>query len=133
MEAIVLFACFLAIFSGALMAIYRRSGWRKLAQSYASKEVFTGKIVSGVSACFRKGNYYNGILIIGKNDQHLYLSQLFLFNVFCDNLLIPIEHVHISKMPMLSLFSVKITITTQPDVFFRISSLTAKRLGLVVK
>lgn len=107
-------------------------GWHELAKDYATKEEFNGKLVKGVSACFKRDGYYNGILVIGKSAEYLYLSKIFFFKLFSKNLLIPRNNISISKTSWFNLFRVKVTIKNHPDIYFRITPFAAKRLGIEV-
>ena len=132
MEHLVLSLIFVIGFCSVFYFANRSCGWHELAKAYATEKEFDGKKTSGVSACFGEHSYYNGILVLGKDNDHLYLSQLFFFKIFCTDLLIPLENVSVSKASFFKIFRVKIAIRTHPDIFFRISISTARKLGIQV-
>lgn len=64
------------------------SGWRRLAERFKTTFEFDGETVSYVSARIGWGNY-SAALVVGANDQGLYLVPVWAFRPFHLPLLIP--------------------------------------------
>jgi Kef-type K+ transport system membrane component KefB len=64
------------------------SGWRRLAERFASTFEYGGEVVAFVSARIGIANY-SGMLILGAGDQGLYLVPIRIYRLFHPPLLIP--------------------------------------------
>lgn len=124
----------LFIFSFFLVGyvFYVRSGWKELAKQYKTKKVFEGHLASGVSACFNKSEYFNGIIVLGKNDKYLYLSHVYFIRLFYPALLIPLDEVVFSTVSFPKLFRAKFSFKSYPHISFRVSKRTVSKLGIEI-
>lgn len=111
---------------------YWRSGWKELAKQYKTKKAFEGQLATGVSACFNSSEYFNGIIVLGKNDKYLYLSHVYFFRLFYPALLIPLDEVVISTVSFPKLFRTKFSFKNYPHISFRVTKRTVSKLGFEV-
>ena len=86
--AIAFVTFFLALWCFILWLAAWASGWRRMAERFGTTFEFGGEVVSFASARIGIANY-SGVLIVGANDQGLYLVPIRIYRLFHRPLLIP--------------------------------------------
>ena len=80
--------CYILLWCFVLWVISRLSGWHRLAERFGAASAFGGEPISFVSARIGWANY-SGMLIVGANEEGLYLAPIRIYRPFHETLFIP--------------------------------------------
>jgi hypothetical protein len=106
----------------------RMSGWKTLAESYASQSDFTGPVLRFQSGSFRRNTNYGGILNIGVDHRGLSLSVLVIFKVGHTPLFIPWGDIRTESVGVFTP-SVRLTFGRNPKIPLIVSGNLARRIA----
>jgi hypothetical protein len=127
LEFILYFLFFLCLFLGVNYALSKAAGWHSLKKYYESPDPFQGKTFNFITGKLG-ATYYRSSLIIGLNEQYLFLGVSFPFNFSSPNLQIPIQDIEI-KVVKTGLFgSVLFKFKKYDKVVLKVSHRTVVKL-----
>jgi hypothetical protein len=106
-------AAFVLLWSFILWLASWTSGWRQLAERFGATFEYGGEVVKFVSARFGLANY-SGVLILGADDQGLYLVPIWIYRLFHQPILIPWTEIEAHVYEEAVLPRVKLTFPSVP-------------------
>ena len=116
---------FALIWCFVLWVVSWLSGWRRLADRFGAALEFGGDVVAFVSARIGIANY-NGVLIVGANDEGLYLVPIQIFRLFHQPLFIPWAEIAASPRGRALLLRVQLTFPAWPGTRILLFGRSAK-------
>lgn len=127
MEFILYFLLFLCLFLGVNYVLSKAAGWHSLKKHYESSDTFQGKKFNFITGKLG-ATYYRSSLILGLNEQNLFLGVSFPFYFSSPNLQIPTRDIEV-KVVKTGLFgSVLFKFKKYDKVVLKISHRTVVKL-----